>query len=128
MVQLFQKTLPSLVMEKLGLTMASCFLIVLNALATLALLFAFLLISFSCFTETNGVGSAIQSLLAAGGALYTKASSSEDVDKLRKKLEVYVHQLLGRVTMLAALRISLVDVVCFSVRLRPAGGPKESCA
>lgn len=93
---LFRDLIPQLVLIQCGLTMEQIVPVLLNLLVTLALIFSFLTFAFQAFVgASDGVGSCMQSSLAAGAALGAKASSSKDTRKLQAGAVKTVEELMN---------------------------------
>jgi len=93
---LFKKLLPDVIMRMAGLEMDQIMMALVEVGALLSILFAFLLLAFQGFVGVGGgLGSVVQSLLAAFAALWTKTSYSRDAAEVKQMIEHLVLRVLN---------------------------------
>jgi hypothetical protein len=84
MKMLLTDILPRQIMNATGLTYPQMVATIAWAVVTIIMIFAFIILSFSCFVGgSGGIFSILQSVLGAGAALGAKSNSSKDLTKLK---------------------------------------------
>eukprot|EP00918_Siedleckia_nematoides_P044181 GHVU01096542.1.p1 GENE.GHVU01096542.1~~GHVU01096542.1.p1 ORF type:complete len:340 (-),score=58.40 GHVU01096542.1:1971-2990(-) len=93
---LFSEFLPDLICNLVGLSAGKQAAVILGACIGLLLFFAFLGLAFASFAGMkSGMGSAVQSLLALGGAVGLQSTVSVDLDKVAADVKQRINGLFG---------------------------------
>eukprot|EP00914_Ancora_sagittata_P009291 GHVO01017823.1.p1 GENE.GHVO01017823.1~~GHVO01017823.1.p1 ORF type:complete len:1511 (+),score=291.67 GHVO01017823.1:542-5074(+) len=89
-------TLPTYICNAMGVTVRAHITLISSIVLALATFFVFVICAFDSFAGMkSGMGSAVQSLLALGGAVGLQSHASQDLETLKRNVYTRIEQLFG---------------------------------